>query len=63
MPQQMDDELLQQAQAGEESAIAALITAMMPAIRKVLSSYIVGISSLFTCPRKNFNQRLGSPMN
>ena len=34
MPQQMDDELLQQAQAGEESAIAALITAMMPAIRK-----------------------------
>ena len=28
MPQQMDDELLQQAQAGEESAIAALITAM-----------------------------------
>ena len=26
MPQQMDDELLQQAQAGEESAIAALIT-------------------------------------
>ena len=35
MPQQMDDELLQQAQAGEESAIAALITAMMPAIVKV----------------------------
>ena len=34
MPQRMDDELLQQAQAGEESAIAALITAMMPAIRK-----------------------------
>ena len=34
MPQQMDDELLQQSQAGEESAIAALITAMMPAIRK-----------------------------
>ena len=34
MPQQMDDELLQQAPAGEESAIAALITAMMPAIRK-----------------------------
>ena len=34
MPQQMDGELLQQAQAGEESAIAALITAMMPAIRK-----------------------------
>ena len=34
MPQQMDDVLLQQAQAGEESAIAALITAMMPAIRK-----------------------------
>jgi RNA polymerase sporulation-specific sigma factor len=29
MPQQMDDELLQQAQAGEESAIAALITAMI----------------------------------
>lgn len=34
MPQQMDDELLRRAQAGEESAIAALITRMMPAIRK-----------------------------
>lgn len=34
MPQQMDEELLRKAQAGEESAIAALITRMMPAIRK-----------------------------
>ena len=30
MPQQMDDELLQQAQAGEESAIAALPYAKAP---------------------------------
>jgi len=34
MPQQTLDELLRQAQAGQESAIAALIARMMPAIRK-----------------------------